>query len=329
MKNFLLLLLLTSWVGVLAQPGYPDTISCISLARITEEKNFCDTASPVGFQLILDTTLGNLWQEGHTLKFGGLNTRDTACALITDSLNPYPVSNYSAFAIHLPQDIGLNWMNYNYYFRFWHRFETDSLRDGCWLEFSTDTGHTWFRIDTISMGWPFNSFSNGWNACNLYNNDLASTSMDTLLDGRKAWSGSSAGWRYTALWLNLAMPIKPGRNGTINAVRFVFQSDSLPENKSGWMIQELRFGYVNVSGIQNPQGMQVLPVYPNPSGDGRFYFELPQHLESSLEVYSAWGSRMNVPQEKQMLDLSAEPDGIYFYRVCVAGKLFKGILMKK
>lgn len=329
MKQIFVLLLLISCLSVSAQPGYADTTTCINLARITEEKNFCDTAAPSGFQLILDTSSGNLWQEGRTQKFGNLTTRDTACAMITDSLNPYPVSNYSAFAIHLPQNIGLNWGNYNYYFRFWHRFETDSLKDGCWLEFSSDTGHTWFRTDTISWGWPLNSFSNGWTACNLYNNDLTSTSMDTLLDGRMAWSGSSGGWRYTALWLNMVMPVKPGRNGAINAVRFVFKSDTLPESKSGWMIQELKFGYVNVSGIDELQSANQLPVYPNPSLNGKFYFDVPQQLPTTINVYTALGTKVYQNTGQQTVDLSEQPSGLYFYRAWVDGKPYRGTLIKQ
>ncbi|QLH48079.1 MAG: T9SS type A sorting domain-containing protein [Bacteroidota bacterium] len=211
--------------------------------------------------------------------------------MITDSLNPYPVSNYSAFAIHLPQNIGLNWGNYNYYFRFWHRFETDSLKDGCWLEFSSDTGHTWFRTDTISWGWPLNSFSNGWTACNLYNNDLTSTSMDTLLDGRMAWSIQ---WRVAiyCLVVEYGYAGKTRKKWSHKCRAVCFKSDTLPESKSGWTIQELKFGYVNVSGIDELQSANQLPVYPNPSLNGKFYFDVPQQLPTTINVYTALGTKV-------------------------------------
>ena len=96
------------------QLGTLDTNTCISMAKIFNKKQFCDTSSPAGFQLLPDTSSSNIWQVGHTIKFGVTNARDSACSIITDTLNPYPMNNLSMFTVILPENTSIGW-NYNYY----------------------------------------------------------------------------------------------------------------------------------------------------------------------------------------------------------------------
>jgi hypothetical protein len=309
-----------------AQPGTLDTNTCISMAKIYNKKQFCDTSSPAGFQLLPDTSSSNIWQIGHTIKFGVTNARDSACSMITDTLNPYPINNLSMFTVILPENTTIGW-NYNYYFKFWHRFETDSLLDGCWLEFSKDTGHTWARADSLQFGMAM-SLQNNFNACQLYNNNLSSPNMDTLLDGHLGWSGQGGSWRYTALWLNLIFPIKPTRFDLINAVRFVFKSDSIQTNRAGWAIQDLALGIVEVSSLDDIS-LKPLPIFPNPSSEGIFYIDGPSGVPIHCKVYDIYGRLVSKKLIDRSIDLRTFQDGLYYYHIEIDGQRYSGSLLKK
>jgi hypothetical protein len=304
----------SSWCGM----------SSGSIARIDSSFSMCDSSS--NFNIIIESTVNNLWQKGYTTKFGTSNIRDTSCAIMTDTLNSYSTNNTSAFYFLLPErNPGDSY--YNYYFKFWHKFETDSLLDGCWLEFSDDSGLTWFSLDSNY------NFQNGFTSCNLYSNNIGASfqSFDTLLNGRKAWSGNSNGWRHTALWLTLAFPVKPNRSNPINAVRFVFQSDSIQTNKSGWIIDELNIGYViGPNGIENSILPNQLPIYPNPSSSGVFTISYPTNfLKGTMEVYTIQGQKLISKVLNKQLDLSSYTNGCYYYKISFDSSTYSGILIKE
>lgn len=329
MKKYVLFLLLIAFTTMVkGQIGPIDSNTCIDYAHIDTTFTFCDSSSLQGLQWVIEPTANNLWQNGRTTKFGTTHVRDTACAMITDTSQMYAPSNQSAFSVQLPlMPFSSGWL-YNYYFKFWHRFDTDSLRDGCWLEFSSDSGQTWFSQDS-NLAWP-NYFQNGWSACNLYNNKLSDMQFDTLWNGKKAWSGNSQGWRYTALWLNMAFPVKPQRSGEINAIRFVFASDSIDNPKAGWIIDDIQVGWVEMQGaVQQVTKANALPVYPNPSANGEFTLSYPSHTEQSpLEIYSMQGQLLQREHLSPKLNLSAYPNGVYFYKVVIDRQVFSGTLMK-
>lgn len=311
----------SSWCGM----------SSGSIARIDSSFSMCDSSS--NFNVIIESTVNNLWQKGKTTKFGTSNTRDTSCAIMTDTLNSYSTNNTSAFHFLLPErNPGDSY--FNYYFKFWHKFDTDSLLDGCWLEFSDDTGNTWHRIDSLNgWGWSNQFFQNGFNCCNVYTNTIQSSfqSFDTLLNGHKGWSGNSNGWRHTALWLTLALPIKPNRSNPINAVRFVFQSDSIQTNKSGWIIDELNIGYViGPGGIENLISSKQLPIYPNPSSSGVFTISYPTNfVKGTMEVYTIHGQKLISTALNKQLDLSKYSKGCYHYKITFDTSTYSGMLIKE
>lgn len=333
-KRLILAVLLLAPFFTKAQ--YFDSTSCFNQpnfgAYIDSSYTLCDTNFNPNFNINIESTANNIWQKGKTTKFGTSNTRDTSCAIFTDSLNPYSINNYSAFNFMLPNNG--NQYYYNFYLKFWHKFDTDSLLDGCWLEFSDDTGNTWHRIDSLNgWGWSNQFFQNGFNCCNVYNNSIQSSfqSFDTLLNGHKGWSGNSNGWRHTALWLTLALPIKPNRSNPINAVRFVFQSDSIQTNKSGWIIDELNIGYViGPGGIENLISSKQLPIYPNPSSSGVFTISYPTNfVKGTMEVYTIHGQKLISTALNKQLDLSKYSKGCYHYKITFDTSTYSGMLIKE
>ncbi len=333
-KQILVLLCLVYALSSHAQITPVDTASCIHLAHIDSSYTLCDTNPQQNFTINIEPLANNLWQLGHTTKFGTTHARDTSCAIFTDSINAYPTSNYSAFNFLLPntpgQSWGMNSYHINYYLKFWHKFETDSLYDGCWLEVSLDSGATWFALDSIQGSSWGNNFWNGSTACNLYNAHSPSFLFDTLYNGRHAWSGSSKGWIYTALHLNMAFPLKPSRGNFVNAIRFVFQSDSVQTNKPGWIIDDFNMGYVETSGgLYDAAHANQLPVYPNPSVSGIFTISYPsKSVVGSLEIYNLEGQKILSGALQTEIDLSKFPNGLYYYRATFEEQHFTGMLNK-
>jgi hypothetical protein len=308
----------TSWCGPSDTHAYIDSTFL-----------FCDSNTVINFHV--ENTPNNLWQFGKTTKFGTSEYRDSLCGIVTDTLNAYSTNNQSAFNLIFPErNPGNGFYYYNYYIKFWHKFDTDSLLDGCWLEFSDDTGATYHRIDSIT-GWN-NYFANGFNACNLYTNNINSTNQafDTLLNGQKAWSGNSNGWRHTSIWFNMALPIKPARMNLINAIRFVFQSDSIQTNKAGWIIDELNIGYaIGPGAIESVTQYNQLPIYPNPSSSGLFSISFPSnYIKGDIDVYDIHGRKILHQALTKSIDLSNQIQGIYYYKIQLDGNLYSGVLEK-
>jgi len=332
MKKFLLTSILSLCIVCSKAQSIIDTTTCFSAVHVYLDSIYtlCDTLPQGSFNIAIENTNNNIWQIGKTTKFGTSDSRDTSCAIMTDSVNAYPINNFSAFKVNVFGAVTSNpWDNYNINFKFWHKFDTDSLMDGCWLEFSEDSGITWKKLDSLSGGFPLNQFQNQWSACNLYNNNLTNVDFDTIQGGTKAWSGNSNGWRYTALWVNMTIPIKPSRSGPINAIRFVFQSDSINNNKAGWIIDDFGFGWIEQAGaVQDYSLYNQLPVYPNPS-TGIFTISYPSHyVKGNIKVYDIHGRKLIDQALSPQLDLSKYANGLYYYKANFDGKEYAGVLHK-
>lgn len=325
---FTLIIILFFYLKINAQAPVLDTSSCIFtpgwlLPYIDTSYVICDT----NFAAVIEPSPNNIFYKGKTFKFGNADIRDTSCAIFSDTTSAYPDNNISAFHFLLPPNG--QWPSlFSYYVKFWHKYETDTLLDGCWLEFSTDSGSNWYPADSF-----FNYFlSNIYSYCNLYrkNGNGWSADFDTLQNGRLAWSGSSSGWQYSALHLNFGVPFKPGRNNPINAIRFVFQSDSISSNKPGWIISDFSGGFVDFVGSTNEfNAYNQLPVYPNPSTSGVFNISYPSaYVKGSLQVYNFFGQKILDQTLNKQIDLSAFTNGIYYYKTYFDGKAYSGVLSK-
>nr|MBP6314759.1 T9SS type A sorting domain-containing protein [Chitinophagaceae bacterium] len=324
--KFLLILLMCFGMKSKAQITVLDTSSCIFqpgwlLPYIDSNYSICDT----NFDVIIEPMPNNIFHKGKTIKFGNTDIRDTSCALFTDTAIAYPINNYSAFHFLLPPNPqGL----FSYYLKFWHKYETDSLLDGCWLEFSSDSGNNWYPADSFLTY----NFPNIYSFCNLYKSDgnFWSNDFDTLQNGRLAWSGSSNGWHYSALHFTFAMPINKKRNYQINAIRFVFQSDSISNNRAGWIISDFSKGWVSFLGSTNDfKSHNQLPVFPNPSSSGVFQISYPSaYVRGNLQVYNYFGKKIIEQALSTTIDLSAYSNGIYYYKAYFDGKAYSGVLNK-
>src|ERR1035437_3950545 len=183
--------------------------------------------------LTIDTTLsGNIWQIGSPHKVFFDSAYSGTKAIVTDTVNPYPVNNHSEFVVKYHSQNPLYWMYYEYNFSFWHKFDTDSMKDKCSIEISHNEGNNWTNVidDSIINFIPhyFNTF---------YSQNI------------KGFSGNSEGWKLSSL---LWSPCRGQIADTLIWFKFVFNSDSIQTNKEGWMIDDISLQQNICEGITSP-----------------------------------------------------------------------------
>jgi len=175
------------------------------------------------FLRIDSTQSSNIWQVGKPRKLIFDSAYTQPFALVTDTVNPYPVNNRSSFEIKLKRpDTAFCWSTMT--LSFLHKYETDSLYDGGYIEISYDGGINWINVieDTTLI------------LKNLY----FYKKSDTINGGCAAFSGNSKKWNPISIIWERGSGIA---QYTIDFViiRFSFVSDSIDSGKSGWLIDEL------------------------------------------------------------------------------------------
>ena len=97
--------------------------------------------------ILIDTTIdNNIWQVGNPTKSIFISALSLPNAIITDTINTYPVNNESYFYLKFIRG-GLS----GYYFTIKHRYDTDYLIDGGTIELSFNNGINWYNIFDITL----------------------------------------------------------------------------------------------------------------------------------------------------------------------------------
>jgi hypothetical protein len=200
----------------------------------------------------IDTSAQNIWQIGEPQKPFFNEAYSIPNALITDTLNSYPTQNHSFF--------DLKFCVYDYYIfgiivGFKHKYQTDTLSDGGYIDVSYDNGQTWVNVlydDTVHNLMEFNTE-------NLY------SEQDTLLGGINGFSGTSNEWIYTRIQWIWEYPCDIWAPDSLT-LRFHFISDSNQTNKDGWMIDNILISFADEgSAIQNFNSLNTrIEISPNP-----------------------------------------------------------------
>lgn len=170
-------------------------------------------------------------------------------AIITDTINSYPISHTSCFYFRF-DSLPLYWsgMCKDMQLHVYHKLQCDSLTEGGYIEISYDSGLTFHNIvDDDDL------FGNALN----YNQTLSDffySKQDTLNNGIPSFTGNWTGWKKSSYYWYGLMPVKSIQN--LALIRFCFQSDSLENNKNGWMIDDVQLrltGYFpfNCTSVEN------------------------------------------------------------------------------
>jgi hypothetical protein len=263
MKKYILVLILTgiclvslSQVQTIKFPG--DTIDIWSVISFEE-------ASPY---IHINPSSQNIWRIGVPQKTFFNSAYSVPNAMVTDTLNSYPVNNQSSFDLYVGEfNMGGAWSSFypmDIFIDFQHKFDSDTLADGGYITVSWDKGLTWMNIinDSVYPGehptwWPIPFGANP----NIY------TPENLLFNGEPGFSGNSGGWVHSCMaWF--VWPVKTTSDFPPDTmiIRFNFVSDNVNSNKEGWMIDHIRIFSLDLgSGIgENSVGGKRSHVAPNP-----------------------------------------------------------------
>jgi hypothetical protein len=263
----------------------------------------------------IDTSIQNVWQIGSPQKIIFNSALSLPHAIITDTIHTYPANNYSYFDL-LIGDFNFNGYYYGRtYIDFWHKYDTDTLKDGGYITVSWDKGLTWKNIieDTISgMFTPADQF-----LTNLY------TLNDTLFNGEHGFSGKSNGWVLASfLWQGLVAKNIPDTM----ILRFNFISDSINNNKEGWMIDNIRlYSIEQGGGVNELSDFHIIKISPNPFSSSTEILLDKNYKNIDLSVFDLQGKiikeKIIKNCNKVNLDRAEIENGFYFLRIILDNKI--------
>lgn len=266
-------------------------IAMASFGQAFWELSFDDTTS---LERILIDTIShpdNIWMVGRPSKTIFNSSVSNPNAIVTDTLNSYPVNDTSSFTIiHFA---GIGWQT-NYPkidIGGWYYVNSDSLTDFGYIEFSPDMGNTWFSLEN-----PENSGCCSWEAYQ---------ELPVL-------TGNSYGWKHFYYCLCTTTPVE--YNDTI-LYRFTFISDGIQTNKDGLMFDDLHFEDW-AEGIDEVLNNNLISVFPNPVSDKLSIFRNNRSNPAEIQIISSLGQAVYYNQNFTLdyIETKNMVNGIYFLK---------------
>lgn len=244
---------------------------------------------------------GSLWQRGAPDKLTFNESYSFPNAMVTDTVNPYPAGANAWFDLKF--DLIEYFYGQNILIDFRHKFNTDTLLDGGYIETSYD-GLTWYNIIQDPTVMVYNSE-------NMYN------VTDTLKGGIPGFSGSSGDWIYTRIQLIYWFPVK-WPNETLS-VRFHFISDDIETAKDGWMIDNLDASVVDMGGAVSKNNLINASVFPNPvTSNSKLTFDNPSGETVKIEIIDQIGKVARLLETRDsniILEKGNLQQGIYLLKL--------------
>ena len=264
-----------------------------------------DTLVTNSIRIDIDTASQNVWQIGAPQKAIFDSAATQPYAIVTDTINFYPTNDTSRFIAK----VLLNFGSWGIFALQWkQKLDMDTAFDGGIIEYSIDTGSTWVNV-----------FNNPY-VYNFYGFQTAN--QDTLAGGEFAFSGTDSTWRVIWLcfdlsWLQLFQP-----NDTL-LFRFTLLSDSVNNNKEGWMIDNMlsRVTIIHTAKDNEQEQENYLNVYPNPASN-IVHIQAQKimdfHIIETMELVDPFGRVVdkwtNIPT-KFWFDTNNYSDGMYYLKI--------------
>lgn len=273
-----------------------------------------DGPQPNSFSVTLVPSANNTWQIGKPQKTFFNAAKSAPRVIVTDTLNPYPVNDASAFVFGVRVNTS---GNYIYALRWVQKLDMDAGLDGGIVEFSNDKVN-WQNAHNNANSYQFYGFT--------------PSSKVTLPSGEYAFSGRDTTWRD--LWLCVKSSYAQ-QNDTLY-FRFSLKSDGIQNNKEGWMIDNFRFETTILHPVKEISQIDPVVVYPNIT-TGIVNVEMKKLKDSDgiddIELIDESGrvvERFGKNYTKVVLDISNHKPGLYYLRVTSHNKtqLFKVVYEK-
>jgi hypothetical protein len=192
------------------------------------------------------------------------------------------------------------------------KLDMDSHHDGGVVEFSINNGVSWHNaLTTTTNVYQFYGFQ--------------PANKDTLPGNIPCFSGADPVWRD--IWLCLWFPFSNFPTDVL--FRFTFKSDSIQNNKEGWMIDNFYGFQTFVHPIKENSQTDELMIYPNTTS-GIVNVEIkkttPTDFIENIELLDITGKIVETFGRnftKVVLDISKHKEGIYYIRVSYKNKTRK------
>lgn len=262
-----------------------------------------DTLPYSSINITLNADSNNLWQIGPPQKVMFNSASTAPNVIITDTLNNYPTNNTSVFIAQLGDSF------YNTYFygvvavQWLQRLDINSNGDIGVLEISTDSMQTWVNAFDNPLTYNFYGF--------------AAENIDTI-DGEIGFVGTDTSWRD--IWYCFDWEILETETGYL-FLKFTFKSDSIPEEKEGWMIDNMYAHLTYYHTLNNTNAEDAINIYPVPADD-KINIQLQHtqqpHFIESMSITSMQGSLINTWSNlpsKYFIDTKKYPNGMYVLKV--------------
>lgn len=260
-------------------------IVIMALPLLTEAQFFqlinFDDGKNLNFLSIDHSLPGNVWQTGKPQKPFLDSAYSVPNAIVTDTINSYPVNNLSVFYLYLPNE----WDALGQMLHFRYKINCDTLTDFGLIEFSLDKGNSWHNLlseaNTYQTQWDIQLAYPPYTV--LFNNN------DTV----NPFTGKSSGW-YT-----FSMPFGfyfyPLGTDTVY-YKFSFHSDGIQTGKDGWMIDDILIGDI-YEGIAENNPDWVVSTEPNPFESDPVLKVKPVKVQNpgqefTYEIYSFTGEKI-------------------------------------
>lgn len=252
-----------------------------------------------------------VWEIGIPDKLGMNDSSDGLPAIVTGLHPNYPLNSGDYFTLEIP---------YRYIWgegilSFWHKYDTDSLKDGGLIELSQDGGNTWANLVNSRVGLR-----------NIYNG-LYST-KDTINGGIPAFTGKSGSWKKVELywwWMALTHAKSAGSsNGFVLRFKFISGPDSTP--KGGWEISHFEFSGYDISGGMNDISNRDILVSPNPAND-KIKLSITDFSRNLIfRLFNQSGIQLlDIPIKMNSQDINIKDlrNGSYIYTICQDKSIIK------
>lgn len=262
----------------------------------------------------------NIWQIGwpHKEFFG--NAYSQPFAIMTDERLSYPIDNLSSFTVSIQPALAA--FIPDVFIGFWHKFQTDSLKDGGYLEISLDSGAIWKNV----------ILANSLEGVSIYGSTNFYSSSDTIQGGIPAFTGEQSQWKYSELFLQWILPVPPSPNHKYEKrdlvtqkvmLRFNFKSDLIQTNKAGWIIDNLTIGIKDLVGSAPENTLSNFDVrfFPNPVNEQGLFqvFSKNDDRDFTLKIYNPSGqvviSTVMDKNNQFIIKTKGLIAGMYFYEV--------------
>lgn len=274
----------------------------------------------------IDHNSNNDWQIGTPQKQFFDIAYSIPNVIVTDTISPYPVNSNSSFYISIKD---YQWFDGSpSTLSFYHKYDSDSLLDGGYIDVSYDGGQTWLNIIYDST-----MFNCNWTPGFGYWSENFYAETDTLHNGINGFSGKSDDWQLSSFSWLYCLGVDYQYPDSM-MIRFNFISDAIQSSREGWMIDNIVL-HSDVCGAvnENLKNKTKVTIEPNPiNNNSVLRIKRTSNVRYHLSIVNINGKQLFTQTSEtnefhlNSLNLSK---GLYFYTLqfnnseSVSGKFIK------